>query len=460
MIYKRLHQIFHQIQSDRGCFVNEKTPFKLLCLCDSPDLQTGFARVAQSLLSRWSAAGVFEQIWVWGIGYNGFPHLLPYFICPASTTEHPMWFHPVNLSRFASALENDRVGTTPGGFTHVWILQDTFALTPLTEDGRLRKVCRKMGVKSFLYFPVDASLEAEWTRIIAEVDHPVAYCPYGAREAVKALNAPLPGKDAAHYNTLRLKAVPRLTQIPHGVDTACFRKIPAGEEGHKDQARAVMFGGLVAPGDFLLVNVAQNQKRKALWNSLELVATIRALRPDLNAKLYIHAPSVNRDESIDLRQAADQLGLLQQRAVFFSDKNFLRGHAMLDQYQLNAIYNAADVLVSTSFGEGWGLPLTEAMAAGTAVAGPNHTSVANLLWDDRGILFDTSGHEMVVWDNSRMRPRTDTLDAANKLIAARTTPADQFGSLESYAARGQAWARGEFLSWDRIALEWLKRFGF
>jgi glycosyltransferase involved in cell wall biosynthesis len=432
-------------------------PFKLLCLCDSPDLQTGFARVAQNLLSRWHASGAFEQIWVWGIGYNGFPHMLPYYLCPAVLLDFPHWHQPVNLARFVSALENDHVGATPGGFTHVWIMQDTFALTPLTEDGRLRTVCRDMGIKSFLYFPVDAPLDPEWTRIIAEVDHPFAYCEYGRQAAVSALSAPLPLPYPPSGNTRRRNA--KVSVLPHGVDTGCYRKIPVGEEGHKEQARTVMFSGHVGADDFLLVNVSQNQKRKALWHSMEVVAAIRALRPDLNAKLYIHAPSANKDEGLDLRHAASQLGLIQAGAVFFSDKNFNRGHALLDEHQLNAIYNAADVLISTSFGEGWGLPLTEAMAAGTAVAGPRHTSIGELLADDRGILFDTSGHEMVVWDNSRLRPRTDILDAAHKLIAARDTPPDQFGSLAGYAARGQAWARTEFLNWDRIAKEWLAAFG-
>jgi hypothetical protein len=93
------------------------------------------------------------------------------------------------------------------------------------------------------------------------------------------------------------------------------------------------------------------------------------------------------------------------------------------------------------------------------VAGPRHSAIAELMADDRGILFDTAGHELVVWDNSRWRPRTDTLDAAHKLITARTTSADQYGSLEGYASRGEAWARSEFLNWDRIASEWLQFFG-
>ncbi len=439
---------------------------KLLCLCDSPTLQTGFGRVAQNLFSRWAAAKVFKEIWVWGIGYNGFPHSLPYHICPADLKEMPAWHDPRNFRRFLLALKSTAMtanGTS--GFTHVWILQDIHGVNTLTNreyfDGKngmpesLRPLCAEFGIKSFLYFPVDAEMEPEWMRIVADVDVPVAYCEYGREEAVKALQVGVAGEPQGP----RVKAISRIQIQPHGVNREIYRKVAEGAPDHKWAARAKMFGGKVAPEDFLMVCVAQNQKRKALWHTLELLRTIKALRPDLRPKMYIHANSENADENINLKTVANQMGLEGGKELFFGDAMLKRGYALVDEYNLNAIYNAADVLVSTSFGEGWGLPLTEAMAAGTAVAGPAHSSVAELLGDDRGILFNTAGHQVVVGDNSRLRPCTDILDAAQKLITARVLAPEEQGSLASFAARGEAWARSEYLDWDRIANEWLKLFG-
>lgn len=439
---------------------------KLLCLCDSPTLETGFARVAKNLLKRWHVAGVFEEIWVWAIGYTGFPHPLPYFLCPTTTSSAPLWHLVPNLQRFLSAIETQHLNTE-GGFTHLWMLQDTFALEPLSNPniftgtngmpGTVRSICKQLGIKSYLYFPVDAPLEPAWTNILADVDVPVAYCEYGRHEAAISLEQKMP--DSA-LNGRRQSAISRIQVLPHGVESSVYRRNPTGSEGEKYTARKTMFSGHIAPEDFLMVTVAQNQKRKAIWHGLEILKTMKAMRPDLRAKMYVHAASQNPDEGFDLRLAARQLGLDLRTDIFFADKLFERGYAKLDEENLNAIYNVADVLVSTSFGEGWGLPLTEAMCAGTPVAGPSHSAVKELLGDDRGILFNTSGHEIVMGDNSRLRPRTDTADAAQKLINARLTPPEKAGSLAAFAARGQQWARSEYLDWDRIAGEWLKLFGF
>ena len=42
------------------------------------------------------------------------------------------------------------------------------------------------------------------------------------------------------------------------------------------------------------------------------------------------------------------------------------------------MYNAADLYLTTSLGEGWGLGVTEAMACHTPVAMPRHTSLAEI----------------------------------------------------------------------------------
>jgi glycosyltransferase involved in cell wall biosynthesis len=466
---------------------------KLLCLCDSPTLQTGFARVAQNLLSRWHASGFFEQIWVWGIGYNGFPHQVAGFenrICPASSVRYPHWYDPKNLGVFAEMICDQEVGLTPGGFTHVWMMQDTFALTDMA--GSLRQSFMRAGAASFLYFPVDAPLSPKWTSIIAAVETPVAYCEYGRSEATRALETPMfdeeegqrhlaqinieikaapRGKkerllaerqelisdsvNVAKVDQMRADAVPRLLAIPHGVDTSVYFKLP-DEEKHAIRKR--LFHGRVTPEDFLIINVSQHQKRKGLAQTLIVFKTIKELRPETPVKLYMHMASANRDEGTDLRDVAQQLGLKDGVDIFYGDGSFSHGYATTREDTLNRVYNCADLMLSTSYGEGWGLPVTEAMAAGVPVAAPRHTSLAELLADDRGVLFDTLGSDMIIGDHSRIRPRSDCNDAARRIIAAATTDPTSPTSLASIAARGQFWARGDFMNWDRIADQWLSLF--
>jgi len=120
---------------------------KLLCLCDSPTRETGFARVAKNLLKRWHDSGAFERIDVWAIGYEGWPYDpldLPYTMFPAQRYSEPHWFQPENLSRFLAMVES-------GGYTHVWIMQDTFHFSGLAKP--LKDACKRKKDQDTVLFP-------------------------------------------------------------------------------------------------------------------------------------------------------------------------------------------------------------------------------------------------------------------------------------------------------------------
>ena len=79
--------------------------------------------------------------------------------------------------------------------------------------------------------------------------------------------------------------------------------------------------------------------------------------------------------------------------------------------------------------------------------------------DDRGILFNTLGSDVIAFDNSRLRLRSDVDDAAMKIgtsVSPGVLVRGGFNRPEAYSARALDWARSDFLSWDRIAAEWLK----
>ena len=135
-----------------------------------------------------------------------------------------------------------------------------------------------------------------------------------------------------------------------------------------------LFCGKVRDDDFLMVNVNTNQRRKGVPQSLQIVAELKELREegDPEFRLYLHMTRENRDEGTCLGLVARQLGLIEGEDVFFGDPNFVNGRPILSDEGLNRIYNAADLYLTTSLGEGWGLGVTEAMAAGTPVAGRAH----------------------------------------------------------------------------------------
>jgi len=218
------------------------------------------------------------------------------------------------------------------------------------------------------------------------------------------------------------------------------------------QARHQLFRGKVRDDDFLMVNVNSNQRRKGVPQSLQILAELKNLREesDPEFRLYLHMPRENRDEGICLGLVARQLGLIEGEDVFFGDPNFVNGRPILSDEGLNRIYNAADLYVTTSLGEGWGLGVTEAMAAGTPVAGPAHTSLAELI-ENRGLELPLLQADVVPGDNSRLRSRVNASKSAGLILEA----------VRAGYVRQCTEAASEFtenLDWDEIAAQWMGLF--
>ncbi len=421
----------------------------LLILGDSPTQTTGFARVVRNVLRQWQALGAFDEIHVWGIGYWGIPHeFTGLSLWPASQPADIAWDSPANLQRFAALLESLKP-------THLWMLQDIWGLMPLS---RVLHEATERGLTSVLYFPVDAPLEPCWTRILASVKHRVAYF------IGKWMSQIAPAADA-------------ITVIPHGVD-ACFRPITPAE---KAKARKELFGKAVGPDDFLMVNVSVNQRRKGLVQSLQVLQHLKPLaaasgRP---AKLYCHCFTENTREGVHLGVIARQLGLAPGADVFFGDQFHKNGKPLLTDESMRQIYGMADLFLSTSLGEGWGLPVTEAMACGVPVAAPGHTSLAEILADGRGILLPLAQADVVPGDNNRLRARVYAALAACCIheSAILQIPGDKEtgrqwdkettgvspsphlpispSPLHPCAERALSWVRRDCLTWPVIARQWL-----
>lgn len=420
---------------------------KLLCLCDSPTETTGFAKVAANLLREWR--GHFGGgIDVWGINYLGWPHQLPYRIFPGGRAG---WNHPNQLRVFLELIAN-------GDYTHVWIMQDTFALSKNSFPTALRDVCRAKRVKTALYFPVDAPLDPEWAGIVQCVDVAVAYTDYGRREAEKW--AP---RQFVHV-------------LPHGVDTKVFAPMFAGMDREKKRAlrgelradllsEKLPWGGFrVAAGDRLLVNVNVHSRRKGLAQSLEILARLKDSRMEAEPewKLLMHMDGIRPDDQTDLESAGRQLGLdygVDWKHTGGPNGWWRNGDGLLAEEDVNRLYNAADGVLTTTLGEGWGFCITEGLAAGVPVFAPDHTSCGEIARRAeetgssrtavRTLPVGESG-VMLPWDNSRVRYPVDSAEAA-WVVAQGIGQAEREGVFMGQGTK-------EWLSWPRIAGEWVRLF--
>jgi FkbM family methyltransferase len=397
---------------------------KILAVVDSPTCSTGFARVAQNLLRRWHEVPG-TQIDVWAINYAGWPHDLPYRLFPAAPASFAEYRNPERLS---ALIDRIRVGR----YTAVWFLNDLFAFSRHNFPQLLKAACEQAGTQSFFYFPVDSDLDPAWLDILEAVDVAVSYTHYGLGQVSDEL-------------------AKRVRVLPHGVDTAVYRPLP-----DRARLRAELFeNGWVQPEDVLLLNVSQNQKRKDVARSLAVLARLRAR--GVPAKLLMHMPRMSNDGSTDLEAVSRQLGLVPGEFWAHTGGLWHCNTPKQGEGFLNALYNAADLLISTSLGEGWGLPITEALAAGCPVAVPEHTACEEIAaqanrmgMGAQVMLLELDRNPTVLpYDNSRVRFGVNVEAAAHQI--------DRFGT-PPRACSGLSQGMREWLDWDRLANEWMTLF--
>lgn len=169
--------------------------------------------------------------------------------------------------------------------------------------------------------------------------------------------------------------------IPHTVDTSVYkptkniRQIPARE-----------FLG-IKESDFLVGMVAANKSngsihRKAFAENLLGFAMFQKKFPD--AKLYIHSEASKAMGGFDLATLLKATGVPAD-AVMFPDPLDLRYG--FDQKVMAGLYSTMDVLLTPSYGEGFGVPTIEAQACGTKVIGSNWAATPDLV-SESGFLVD------------------------------------------------------------------------
>lgn len=97
-------------------------------------------------------------------------------------------------------------------------------------------------------------------------------------------------------------------------------------------------------------NVNRNQQRKDIPRMMLAFKEFKKRRPD--SVLYLHMAPI--DQGWDLVETVKGLGLTINEDVLFPGANFSPNHGFPIDV-VNKIYNASDVVASTTLGEGWGL---------------------------------------------------------------------------------------------------------
>jgi len=116
--------------------------------------------------------------------------------------------------------------------------------------------------------------------------------------------------------------------------------------------------------------------RKAFGENLLAFSLFAKNKKDV--KLYMHTDFFGSLGGIKMAELITALGIPKEQITFVDPYLYRMG---IDQQSLASIYTAMDVLLATSYGEGFGVPTIEAQACGTPVIVSDFAASTELLGD-------------------------------------------------------------------------------
>lgn len=381
---------------------------KLLIWSDSPTVPTGFGVVAKNLFSDLYKKYDVDIV---AINYHGDEKYdtKNWFLYPAQKGNDLL-----GLSKLIKIAEREQP-------EKIILFQDIFQISKIFS--KLKEVSPKS--KIIIYFPIDGEpVSIAWKEPIAKSDVAITYTDF-ARESI--------------FRTFPdLRSKKKIYTLDHGVDSSVFKPLSQTEIRNVRQEHQWS-------DNFVVVNVNRFQPRKGIFLTLRAFALFTKgykickcgnwyLKSreicDLNGCSETHVESIvngvpNAILYLHMSPHEQSMGpgpahSLQAQAINagFVDEDLLKPNLKLSinatniyenpvsEEELNKIYNAANVNLTTTLGEGFGFSLAESMAAGTKSIAPNNSAIPEVL-GNTGHLIDNVAHFSQAMDNSLVRPIVD-----------------------------------------------------
>lgn len=327
---------------------------KILIIGDG-GVPTGFARVIRSIFEPLKDDFELHQL---ATRYDGRPHDYPWKLYRADAGKSVYGYDQI-LPLIEEIQPNI-----------VFLLYDIpYQISYLKE---LRKA--RPQPKVVMYSPVESGpIAPEMTRELGGVSRYVLYTDYGRREI------------AASVDTVRQNETdfdfPTLEVIPHGVDTDRFYPLSDDDAARRIEARRAMRLDAAEHRDaFIVLNANRNMPRKRIDLTIQGFAVFAKDKP-ANVKLYLHMATQDTGWNVI---ALARRHSIYDRLIMTRADNVAPDFS--DQ-QLNLLYNACDVGITTTTGEGWGMVAFEHAATRAAQIVPRHTSLADL-WEGAAQFVD------------------------------------------------------------------------
>ena len=314
---------------------------KILWISDGVIL-TGFGRVAHSIIGN--LPNNRYEIHHLAVNYYGDPHNYKHKIYPAALRGDVYGLN--RIPEFAN-LDFDLIFI----FNDAWIINEYLI--------KIKEHFKKIP-PIVVYFPIDGrNHDPKWYLNFDLVTIPVVYTQFGYDVAKKVY----PEGD---YKI-----------IYHGVDSDTFYKTKTSRSRIKKELYPK--NPEIYEDSFIVLNANRNQPRKRIDMSIKGFALFVEGRPK-NIKYYHHAGT--QDAGWDVIKLCKSLDI-EDRLILTSLE---RGVQKIPDFKLNLIYNATDVGLNTSLGEGWGLPNCEHAVTGAPQVVPD-ASASKELFEDCGLLI-------------------------------------------------------------------------
>jgi len=373
---------------------------KLSWVSAPPWAATGYGKVTRNFITRIKYPEEINVVTCGGLSTGPFVEWNGIKVYPGLSTDR---------SKGDIYITNLQQLFTQNGTTH-WVLHN--------DAWAFRNTIGQIGPKfpCITYSPVDGGhVSQEEYAALNIAQERVAMCNYAEREIKR----------------LGLSA----TNIPHGVDTKIYKPID------RDKARETC---TLPKDEFVFGFVGTNiSKRKGQY---EMFEGLKQLWDTGRKFSVVMMTNINGQQSggYDLYRLADYVGL-PRHVLRFPTNAFA-----FSEEEMATWYNAFDVMLLLSRGEGFGIPILEAQACGTPVIGQDFSAMTELI-EGHGILIPPKAFDCYTL-------KTQLLAIGNPELFAKECAKciDSPDLVKSMGKRASKFTQK--YDWDKIAPKWDRMF--
>ncbi len=390
-----------------------RKPKKVLWVSDAV-ATTGFARVSHSVIKN-LPKGKYDVHHI-GINYLGDPHEYDHKIYPAMLGGD--LYGTRRLVELSRIVKPDLI----------FFLNDSWIIDQYLDELKNNDIT---DIPIVVYFPIDSTnLTKDWFKNYHLVYETCVYTQFGK-------NAVIDSEGLTKDHTINV--------VPHGVDTKVF--YPYEDKGvlsGSDLAKRELLPVDKSPelqDCFVILNANRNQPRKRI--DLTLLAFAQFIKgKEGRVRLYCHMGI--EDAGINILRVAGQYDFDDQLIVSTLE-NQIPG---VPDDRLNLIYNACDVGINTSTGEGWGLVSFEHAATRKAQIVPDHSASAELWSEESAYMVDSP--EPVMYDHISTLARVPSLGS---IVDAMEDAYEDWllGNLDEKAEAAYELVTQEKYTWTSVA---------